>query len=241
MFGEDFENRIFLTFDWDWAPDEVLRYTLDILVKENIAATFFVTHYTPLLDEIRAKHKNIELGIHPNFNLLLEGKDDRNTARILEDIKAIVPEAVCCRSHSLAQSSRILQAYEGLGLKYDLNTYVPFSCGIGALKPYEYLFSVIKIPHFFEDDLYLMADKRLGAEAHVKAPGLKVFDFHPAHIFLNTEEIQRYERAKPYYKDASRFCEFRNNSMSDGTESFIREVIQLAQNKRMQFCRVSEA
>lgn len=73
----DLENpgsyqKIFLTFDIDWASDEVLEYCIDIVEKANIKATWFVTHETPLLGRLRA-NPNFELGIHPNFNPLLEG------------------------------------------------------------------------------------------------------------------------------------------------------------------------
>jgi len=64
------QGKIFLTFDLDWCSDEVLCYTLEIIEKYDIKATFFITHYTPLLEKIR-KNSNIELGIHPNFNYLL--------------------------------------------------------------------------------------------------------------------------------------------------------------------------
>jgi len=66
------ENKIFLTFGLDWCSDEVLFYTLEIIEKYDIKATFFITHYTSLLEKIR-KNSNIELGIHTNFNYLLSG------------------------------------------------------------------------------------------------------------------------------------------------------------------------
>lgn len=64
----DLENpssyqKIFLTFDIDWASDEVLEYCIDIIEKANVKATWFVTHETPLLERLRA-NPNFELGIH---------------------------------------------------------------------------------------------------------------------------------------------------------------------------------
>lgn len=53
------QNKIFLTFDIDWASDEVLSYTLDIIEKYDIKATFFVTHETKLLERMR-NNPNIE-------------------------------------------------------------------------------------------------------------------------------------------------------------------------------------
>lgn len=39
--------------------------------------------------------------------------------------------------------------------------------------------------------------------------GVKVFDFHPIHIFLNTEDIQRYERTRLIHQDAQALLEHR--------------------------------
>jgi len=66
------DGKLFLTFDVDWCSDEVLSYTLDIVEKYDINSTFFITHQTALLDRMRENPK-IELGIHPNFNPLLNG------------------------------------------------------------------------------------------------------------------------------------------------------------------------
>ena len=56
-------SDVVLTFDTDWAPDFVVRDTLELL--GNTPATFFVT------DEISAGLvkgiPTIEMGIHPNF------------------------------------------------------------------------------------------------------------------------------------------------------------------------------
>ena len=79
------QDKIFLTFDIDWCSDEVLLYTLDIIEKYDIKATFFITHDTTLLERMRA-NQNIELGIHPNFNPLLNG-DFRYGKSIDEVIK----------------------------------------------------------------------------------------------------------------------------------------------------------
>ncbi len=67
-----YNGKIFLTFDIDWAINDVLMSTIDIIEKYNIKATFFVTHRTELLERMD-KNKNIELAIHPNFNYLTNG------------------------------------------------------------------------------------------------------------------------------------------------------------------------
>ena len=74
--ASSWEDSIFLTFDIDWVHDSLLAETIDLVEQARVKATWFVTHDTPLLDRLRANQK-FELGIHPNFNFLLEG-DVRN-------------------------------------------------------------------------------------------------------------------------------------------------------------------
>ena len=89
------DGKLFLTFDVDWCSDEVLSYTLDIVEKYDINSTFFITHQTALLDRMRENPK-IELGIHPNFNPLLNGdfQYGRSIREVIEFYKKIVLELI---------------------------------------------------------------------------------------------------------------------------------------------------
>src|SRR5688572_30631364 len=94
-YHNDYENKLFLTFDIDWASDHVLNHTIDLLEKFDVCATFFVTHETPLLNKIRRNPK-FELGIHPNFNFLLNGdfRHGKNPEEVVEYYLKMVPDAV---------------------------------------------------------------------------------------------------------------------------------------------------
>src|SRR5258708_1040997 len=98
QYKNNFENKLFLTFDIDWASDEVLGYTLDLLEKYTICATFFVTHETPLLTRIR-NNPRFEMGIHPNFNFILNGDSryGKNPAEVIDYYLKMVPDAVSVR------------------------------------------------------------------------------------------------------------------------------------------------
>lgn len=229
----DIENKatwskaLFLTFDIDWAPDFVMEETMDII--GYIPATFFVTHNSTLINQIK-KMNHIECGIHPNFNPLLNGdlKYGGNIADVLDYYLGIVPNAVSIRSHSMTQSSHILDIAEKKGLKYDCNHFIPFESRID-LNPYRWLnTNLIKAPYFWEDDVYFITqngewditciDKLLNCN-------LKIFDFHPIHVYLNTEHMDRYEAAKPYMNDAKKLKEF-INTKTYGTRDFLKELIK---------------
>ena len=49
---ETWRNRLFLTFDIDWACDEVLADTVRLVEAAGVMATWFVTHDTPLLERL---------------------------------------------------------------------------------------------------------------------------------------------------------------------------------------------
>lgn len=70
------KKEIYLTFDMDWAIDEVLEYFYELIEECQVAATLNVTHETPLLQKFECSRK-VELGIHPNYNDLLNVKGGR--------------------------------------------------------------------------------------------------------------------------------------------------------------------
>ena len=78
------QDQIFLTFDIDWALDAVLHDTIDLVEEAGVAATWYATHETPVLERLRSC-QNYELGIHPDFNFLLEGdwRNGRNTGEVI--------------------------------------------------------------------------------------------------------------------------------------------------------------
>ncbi|MCP5050917.1 MAG: hypothetical protein GY940_27375 [bacterium] len=203
------KERVFLTFDIDWASDEELSLTLDILEEHSVKATIFVTHGTPLLERM-SENPNLELGIHPNFNPLLYGAGETgngtgngngqpapaNIREVLEYYLEIVPDAVSVRSHSMTQNSGILEMFCRYGLKTDCNHFIPYHAGI-PLAPWEYWFDgLIRVPYFWEDDVHCLYNYEWNVEPIANAPGLKVFDFHPVHVFLNTSDLDEYEKYK---------------------------------------------
>lgn len=219
-------DKIFLTFDMDWCSDEVLSYTLDFIEKYDLKATFFVTHETNILKRIR-KNKNIELGIHPNFNPLLNGDFmyGKNIEQVLDFYKKLVPEALSIRSHSLTQNSLILSMLNKFDLTHECNSYIPNNSGI-KLKPYLHWDKrLTRVPHFWEDDLHCIYKDLWDVNDYKNNKGLKVFDFHPIHIFLNTEDLSRYERARDSFKNYKLLEKF-INTKSYGIKDFFFSIIE---------------
>lgn len=196
---DSWRDRVFLTFDFDWASDEILEHVIDIVERADIEATWFVTHDTPVLDRLRSNQK-FELGLHPNFNPLLSpsGSDrsrEQSAETILFDLREILPDARSVRSHSMTQSSRLLDIFAEAGLTLDCNHFIPHNSGM-ALRPWRHWNGMVKVPHFWEDDIWVMEGRKTILGQAMAVHGLRVFDFHPIHIALNSADMGVYEKTR---------------------------------------------
>lgn len=227
-YKNEYDDKLFLTFDIDWASDEVLNYTIDKIEEYDIAATFFVTHRTAVLDRLRNNPK-IELGIHPNFNFLLNGdfRYGKNASEVVDYYFDIVPDAVSVRSHALVQSTLLLDLFYHRGIKYDLNLLIPHSSGI-ELKPIPFWRKgLIRLPYFWEDDTSIWMNNDSNVQTYLETKGLKIFDFHPIHVFLNTENLTRYDRSKHCSHKIEELRKY-VNAGSSGTMLFFENLINKA-------------
>ena len=186
----------------------------------------WTAHDTTLLERLRNNPK-FELGIHPNFNFLLAG-DPRNGStaeEVVDNLLEIVPEAKVVRSHSITQSSRLLDIFASKGLTHDCNHFIPEQASI-ELKPYLCWTGVIKVPYFWEDAAACMTDLNTPISKLVHRAGLRVFNFHPIHVFLDTEELRRYEQARPNYQNLLELIKLKNQD-DNGTRDRLKRLLGL--------------
>lgn len=218
------KDKIFITFDIDWAEDTIINYTIDILESKNINATFFVTHKTETLERL-IKNPNFEIGIHPNFNFLLEGDytQGKNAREVIQNLKDVVPHATSVRSHCMTQSSRLLDLFLDFGLSHDANHFIPHSSGI-TLKPWKMWNGLIRVPYNWEDDVECL----YGWSNYIKNKNaktdLQVYNFHPIHIYLNTEDMNRYEQTRSLHYSPKLLFEYRNKDY--GSHSALLQLIE---------------
>lgn len=221
-------ERLYLTFDMDLAHDDIIRDTAELLIKAQFSATWFVTHNTPYLDKLRM-HEKFELGIHPNFNFLLNG-DTRNgnsALMILNKLMLIVPEAKSVRSHSMTQSTVLLDLFRDKGITHDVNCFIPIQTGI-EIKPWLLWNGLVRVPYCWEDDVHCMYQLNDKIEPYLKRPGLKVFNFHPIHVYLNTENLDRYERTRCMHQHPEELIKHRYEGY--GTRNRLLEILDFVQN-----------
>lgn len=237
--NKKWNETVYLTFDMDWAIDEVLEDFYSLLQKYRLVGTIFVTHETKMLEKFR-EDRILDLGIHPNYNAILQSEGG-TYVQTLKKIKEIVPEAVCVRSHALTNSSIIQREYSGIGIKYDLNTLIPAVEGM-ALYPFASVIADFKIiPFIYEDDAYLNQKKKESADFFLsnKFIAPRIFNFHPIHLYLNTDRIETYEKARPYFKDAEKLMDMRNTKKY-GTRDFFLDLITCAKDSGWQFQKIKD-
>lgn len=221
------QDKIFLTFDIDWAEDFVVEPLIKLLEDNNIKATWFITHQTKLLNRLR-QNPNFEIGIHPNFNNLLNGNHEngKNSKEVLSRLLEIVPDAKSVRSHSMCQSSYLMNEFASCGLKYDCNHFIPFRSTIDCKPWLHYNGSIVKVPYFWEDDIEATLANKFDLTIPRSSKGIKVFDFHPIHTYLNTEDMDRYERSRLSHRDSDQLYKFINNG-NIGSLTALKELIEI--------------
>ncbi|MDQ3021264.1 MAG: hypothetical protein M3R36_11955 [Bacteroidota bacterium] len=245
---EDNKFNIYaLTFDIDWAPDFAIEKAATPLIENNIKCTWFVTHESPYLQKLY-KHKDIfEFGIHPNF--FPESTHGKTEKEVLQHICAIVPDSKVVRSHALYQSSRLLSTMiDDFGIETDTNLLLYLTPNILPHKIYFKHESkgIVRIPFFWEDDI-AMYDRNINWDINsaVYHPiGIKIFNFHPILVYLNSESIHSYEKLKTLKPlnqlSKQEVLPYVNNGIHTGTEVFYNNLIIYLKEKNITSYKLSE-
>ncbi|MBX3662274.1 MAG: hypothetical protein KF804_07490 [Burkholderiales bacterium] len=201
--ADTWAGKRILSVDIDWAHDAILEDTLELIERAGVKACFFITHDTPLLDRLR-NNPLFELGLHPNFDPLISGNSNVSASDIINNLARIAPEAKVLRSHAMTTSGRWLDLYRSAGITH-LSNYLMF--GDRNIHPFYQLNGLLEGPVYFADDgmLYQRATRSITFDINrdLKASdsGLQVYNFHPIHLFLNTESLDRYFAARTQGND----------------------------------------
>lgn len=206
------EKCAFITFDIDWAPDAVIEDSINLLVSAGVRATWYATHPTPLLKVIN-DNPLFELGIHPNFNKLLGGQAPHGESAwsIVEDLCNVVPEATSARSHSIVQGGPVSLIFEQHGITHESNCNIPESAGV-RLRPWTTSNGLTSVPYCWADEHSWTQKQSNKYIDIIDRVGLAVFDFHPIHVFLNTDSAKFFQEARQYYHQPHELLRRRTNS-----------------------------
>jgi hypothetical protein len=191
------KQDVAITIDIDWAPDFVIESVAQRLIEQNVRATWFVTHPTRVLTLLRRHPEQFELGIHPNF---LPGSSHGATpAEVVDYCMRLVPNAASVRTHALVQSTPILQQLaRDTPVRVDVSLYLPRVC----VAPFQFDLdgaSLTRVPYQWEDDFEMSLREPNWDPASLVDDDMEsplVLDFHPIHIYLNSERFVNYAELK---------------------------------------------
>ena len=229
-------NDAVITFDVDWAPDFAIRETAEILIKSHTKSTWFVTHNSEAVQELLEQPHLFELGVHPNF---MPGTTQGNSYNeIMRHVMDIVPGAKAARTHGMFYSAAISRMFAvDFGLETDSSIYLRECPHITPHLAYYGNRTLLRMPYFWTEDGEMSKPESsfVLKDSTLLLPGLKVFGFHPIHIFLNSSSDHAYNCLKQAYdirhctkKDA---CAYVNNECN-GASSLLKQLIMANPNPK---------
>ena len=182
-----------VSLDVDWAPDFVVEDLAELLAMHEVAVTVFCTHESAAVRALVA-HPDRETGIHPNFLV------DRNAEEVLAESLARFPAARGVRNHVLYYHSRLLPLFHQHGIEYFSNDLMFLH---QDLAPFYDWSGLVRLPIYWQDDVHCAFFDRdfRPASLQLETPGMKVLNFHPIHVFLNTCNLDDYAAAKAFQSD----------------------------------------
>ena len=134
------------------------------------------------------------------------------------------------RTHGLYQTSNwLVKAAKDYGILIDVSLFLPRAKN---LQPHQIKWSgcsLWRIPYFWEDDLETFEDIPIWStsDERLNISGLKVFDFHPVRIALNTNRFGTYQHIKsirPFELWDERFVQ-KHMRKGKGPRNFFMELV----------------
>lgn len=177
------ESVYCFTSDLDWASEYSIQAMIDMFDELELPLTIFVTHHSEVLNRMYA-NRRAHVGLHPNFRL----NSTHGASRVeqLDYCQTLWPEARYLRTHSFYDVFPLSLEMVERGFEYDssLCLYLQPYC-----MPMKHCSGLTRFPVFWEDDIHSMKgiDFQLTKILEfLKPPGLKVFNFHPVHLFFSS-------------------------------------------------------
>lgn len=223
--------KIIFSCDIDWSSERVIEDTIGLFEKYQIKCTLFVTHKSKSID--LCNRNLFEIGIHPNFNENIVKGVGLPAHENVKNLIRFYPEAKGVRSHSITSSGPLLEIFKKNGLKYESNQFVPYSKNI---KPYKCWNEMTIIPYNFEDDVHYTFGKSFDFSLikEFRSAEYLIMDFHPIHIYLNSDCKETYIKAREFLK-SEELDAFKNKNMFGTRDLLIRTFEEIKKNRLTTF------
>jgi peptidoglycan/xylan/chitin deacetylase (PgdA/CDA1 family) len=183
--------------DTDWCPEKALQYALALLQEHDLPCTVFATGpYTALQNYDPSR---IEIGLHPNFNhVTIDGYEKK-----VQELREMYPQARGVASHAMMSSTPILNFFKQSGLQYDRNV-LRYKDPIAA--PFYHYNGLLRLPIFWEDDIWFTIEPGVPftADLLIQENFRYIFNFHPIHLYQNTESQLHYQYFKSFQHEPAK-------------------------------------
>ncbi len=219
-----------ITLDCEWAPDFILEHVSNVLMDKEVKSTWFVTNESPIIDELK-RNSLFELGIHPNFYPSSSQGEDSDS--VLKNLKKIVQHSKSIRTHRLLQSSPLLCKFQEYGIENDVSIFLPYTKNI--TPHYSKYLNLFRFPFFWEDDTEMVENSSWSInDPRLNVNGLKIYNFHPILIYLNSNNMKSYYQLKASIdikKVTKQNIQKYINTNSPGVSTFFEEIVSSLSGK----------
>jgi hypothetical protein len=181
---------VVITADQDWAPEWAAGVFINAVEDLQIPVHCFRTNKTKSIDDAQGRGV-ITNGWHPNFKpFSSHGKD---YAEVIDTMTSMFPDCTTVRCHSYFESTEIWQLLFKAGIRFESHGNTNLENNI---RPIKMMTGLTRLPVFFEDDCYMpLVRDEINPRRLISGlvqPGLKVLDFHPIHVAMNTPNMKFY-------------------------------------------------
>jgi hypothetical protein len=220
---------VVFTADQDWAPEWACQIFVDEIIRHEIPCHIFRTNSSNTIDNAISDGV-LTCGWHPNFKPY--STHGTSISEVIATMKTIAPESRTIRAHSYFESS------ETWDYLYNAGQLVE-SHGVTVMEenlfPVRMASKLVRVPVFFEDDVFMRDyPKNLDTtllKQRLLTPGLKVFDFHPIHLGLNSMSLQHYESLKDYAANGDLVGQ---SSAHRGIRDVLEEIVDYVRARNLQ-------
>ena len=185
---------VVFTADQDWAPEWAIQEFIDEVSISDVPMHIFRTNTSQLIDR-QVDSGLMTQGWHPNFKA--NSTHGGSISSVVSHMQSIAPESRTVRAHSYFESSETWECLYNAGQIVESHGVTNLETG---LVPLRMASGMIRLPVFFEDDVFFQNNSNLMdlslLKERILAPGLKIFDFHPIHIASNTVSASHYQEVK---------------------------------------------
>jgi hypothetical protein len=217
---------ISIAIDVDWAPEIVIEDTINLFLDNKIKSTWFITHNSKSIQYLQQNEDMFETGIHPN--LLANSTQGRSMKEIFDNLLSICPNARYVRTHAYYQSTYYFSYLsQETRIEIDASLIMPRRKNI---EPFNFWIGgrdILRFPVYWEDDLEIqnpLTENNLNSLG-LNEEGLKIFVFHPIHIFLNSATFSQYRLLKEAHHDITKISSNELEKYSQSKQIGVRDLL----------------